>query len=236
MNKNTGELVWEDNSVDDRILHGQWSSAAVGSIGGVTQVVMGQGDGWVRSYVAATGEKLWEFDTNPADATWPKTRNNVISTPVLYNDRGLHRERPGPGARRRRGSHVRYRRHQTRRYHSDRSSLALRWDPALDFHRGDSRGHHLHARLQRISARSRSGDGEPHWVHDTFAAVWASPLIADGRLYLGDEDGDVVVLKPGKEEVVIAETNLGSSVYSTAVPANGVLFLASRNQLFALQQ
>jgi len=28
--------------------------------------------------------------------------------------------------------------------------------------------------------------------------------------------------------------NLGSSVYSTATPANGVLYIASRNQLFAL--
>ncbi|HEX9723906.1 MAG TPA: PQQ-binding-like beta-propeller repeat protein, partial [Vicinamibacteria bacterium] len=76
--------------------------------------------------------------------------------------------------------------------------------------------------------------GQELWVHDTFAAVWASPLIADGRLYLGDEDGDVVVLNPGKEEAVLAEMNMGSSVYSTAVPANGTLFIASRNKLFAL--
>ena len=26
VNKNTGKLVWEDNSVEDRILHGQWST------------------------------------------------------------------------------------------------------------------------------------------------------------------------------------------------------------------
>jgi outer membrane protein assembly factor BamB len=26
LNKNTGKLVWEDNSVEDRILHGQWST------------------------------------------------------------------------------------------------------------------------------------------------------------------------------------------------------------------
>ena len=34
-------------------------------VDGVVQVVSAQGDGWVRSYVAETGEKLWEFDTNP---------------------------------------------------------------------------------------------------------------------------------------------------------------------------
>jgi len=30
INKKTGKLVWEDNSVSDRILHGQWSAPAVG--------------------------------------------------------------------------------------------------------------------------------------------------------------------------------------------------------------
>jgi outer membrane protein assembly factor BamB len=59
-------------------------------------------------------------------------------------------------------------------------------------------------------------------------------MVIDGKIYLGDEDGDVVVLKTGKEEVVLSEMNMGSSVYSSAVPANGALFIASRNQLFAL--
>ena len=86
INKNTGKLVWEDNSVEDRILHGQWSTPAVGKIGGVVQVVSGQGDGWVRGYEATTGKKLWEFDTNPKDSVWPKTRNEVIGTPVIYED------------------------------------------------------------------------------------------------------------------------------------------------------
>jgi len=40
----------------------------------------------------------------------------------------------------------------------------------------------------------------------------------------------------GKTKKVIAEINMGSSVYSTAVPANGVLYITNRNQLFALQE
>ena len=43
-----------------------------------------------------------------------------------------------------------------------------------------------------------------------------------------------MVLKPGREEVVLQEMNLGSSVYSSVVPANGSLYIASRNKLFAL--
>ena len=51
------------------------------------QVMMGEGDGWVRGYEALTGKKLWEFDLNPKDSVWPKTRNEVISTPVIWENR-----------------------------------------------------------------------------------------------------------------------------------------------------
>ena len=87
LNKKTGKLAWEDNSVGERILHGQWSSPSVGKVGDVVQVVMGQGDGWVRGYEALTGKKLWEFDTNPKDSVWPKTRNELIATPVIYDNK-----------------------------------------------------------------------------------------------------------------------------------------------------
>src|ERR687892_62431 len=132
LNKTTGKLVWEDNSVEDRILHGQWSTPAVGDVSGVMQVVHAQGDGWVRGYEAQTGK--------------------------------------------------------------------------------------------------------PYWTHDMFAAIWGSPIIIDDKVYLGDEDGDVTVLQHGKEMKVVSEQNMGSSVYATAVPANGKLFLMNRNQLWALEE
>ncbi len=99
LNKKTGKLAWEDNPVEDRILHGQWASPAVGKVGDVVQVVIGQGDGWVRGYDAQTGKRLWWFDMNPKDSVWPKTRNEVISTPV--GDKGVlgRRRRRRGGAR-----------------------------------------------------------------------------------------------------------------------------------------
>ena len=42
--------------------------------------------------------------------------------------------------------------------------------------------------------------GQPYWVHDLFAAVWGSPMLIDGKIYLGDEDGDVVIMQEGKDE------------------------------------
>jgi outer membrane protein assembly factor BamB len=68
VDKHTGELVWQAEPLGERVLHGQWSSPAVAEIDGVAQVVIGQGDGWVRGYDVADGSMLWEFDTNPPDA------------------------------------------------------------------------------------------------------------------------------------------------------------------------
>jgi outer membrane protein assembly factor BamB len=79
--------VWQDNSPGDGILHGQWSSPALGLADGVQQAFFAGGDGWIYGFSARTGEKLWRFDLNPKDAVWPKTRNYGVSTPVFSGGR-----------------------------------------------------------------------------------------------------------------------------------------------------
>jgi outer membrane protein assembly factor BamB len=236
LDKKTGKLAWEDNSVGDRILHGQWSSPMVARLGDVDQVVIGQGDGWLRGYEAATGKKLWEFDSNPKESVWPKTRNELIATPVasgglVYFANGQDPEH-GEGV-----GHL-YAVDPTKRgditqsgqvWHYDKIRRSISTASVADgiLYYPDFSGF-LHA----VDAKT----GKELWVHDMLAAVWGSTLVADGRVYLGDEDGDVVVLAAGREKKLLSEMNMGSSVYTTAVPAHGVLFVTSRNQLFALSE
>jgi len=78
--------------------------------------------------------------------------------------------------------------------------------------------------------------GKQIWKHDMFAAMWSSPMIVDGKVYLGDEDGDITVFQHGREKKVLNEVNMGSSVYSTVVTSNGAMFVMTRNNLFAIQQ
>ena len=236
VNKKTGKLVWEDNSVQERILHGQWASPTVGTIGGVVQVVHGQGDGWIRGYEAATGKKLWEFDTNPKDSVWPKTRNELISTAVIYEDRVYisNGQDPEHGE----GVGHMYCIDATKRGDITKTGVVWHYDkirrsistPAIKdgiVYQADFSGF-LHA----LDAKT----GQVYWVHDLFAAVWGSPMLIDGKIYLGDEDGDVVIMQEGKTKKVLSEINMGSSVYSTPVPANGVLYISNRNELYALAE
>ena len=65
--------------------------------------------------------------------------------------------------------------------------------------------------------------------------MWASPLVADGKVYLGDEDGDVVIMAHSKEPQLLAEMNMRGAVYGTVVPAHGTLFLNNRSKLFAIE-
>ena len=47
VNKDTGKVVWQDNSPGDRILHGQWFSPALGQVDGIQQAFFPGGDGWI---------------------------------------------------------------------------------------------------------------------------------------------------------------------------------------------
>jgi outer membrane protein assembly factor BamB len=236
VNKKTGKLVWEDNSVGEKILHGQWSSPAVGTIGGVVQVVSGQGDGWARGYEAMTGKKLWEFDLNPKDSVWQKTRNEIISTPMIHDNKvylanGQDPEH-GEGV-----GHL-YCIDATKR--GDITKTGLVW------HYGDIRrsistgaladGILYYADFSGFLHAVDPATGKPFWKYDMLAALWSSPYVVDGKVYLGDEDGDLVILRHGKKMEKIFEGNLGSSVYSSVVAANGALIVANRNQLISISE
>jgi outer membrane protein assembly factor BamB len=78
--------------------------------------------------------------------------------------------------------------------------------------------------------------GEPYWKHDFLSFVWGSPSIIDNKVFVGDEDGDVCVFSAVKELNLIKELNMGNTIASTPIAAGGVLYIATRDRLFAIQQ
>jgi outer membrane protein assembly factor BamB len=234
VNKHTGRVVWQDGSPGEGILHGQWSSPALGVVDGIQQAVFAGGDGWLYGFNARTGEKLWRFDLNPKDAVWPKTRNYGVATPVVSGGRvfmsvGQDPDHPNGAGRAyaidpgRRGDSTESGR--VWQYDRIRRSISTAAVAGGLVYLADLGGN-----LHCLDA----GTGIPHWTFDMLAPVWGSPLVADGKVYLGDQDGDVAVLKAGAEMKKIAEIDMGNSVYSTPVPANGVLYIMTSSELYAL--
>jgi len=85
--------------------------------------------------------------------------------------------------------------------------------------------------------------GKQNWVHDMKAHMWGSTMVADGKVYCGDEDGDLAVLAATKQKNILSALNidgrqmdgpnLGAPIYSTPVIANGVIYVASNYHLYA---
>ncbi len=242
VDKRTGKLVWGSNAPGEGILDGQWSSPSFSVAGGRPQVIFPGGDGWVRSFDPLKGDLLWAFDLNPMgsiyDSSGKGTRTQIVATAVCVGDRVY----VGQGQDPEHGDGI-------GRFYSidatksgDVTGSAQVWQRGgKDFRRTISTAAvkdglvfavDLNGVLQCLDQET----GSSYWAHDMLAAVWGSPMWIDGNIYLGDEDGDLVVLKADKKLQVLSEINMENAIYSTPVAAGGVLFVANRASLFAIQE
>jgi outer membrane protein assembly factor BamB len=78
--------------------------------------------------------------------------------------------------------------------------------------------------------------GQCHWVYETKAETWGSPLVADGKVYLGTKKYFFVFAAGKARPKVLAKIGLGSPVYGSAIAANGVLYVASQRRLWAAER
>lgn len=240
INLKTGELAWDSVLPGDKILHGQWSNPAYGEAGGRAQVIFPGGDGWVYSLDPLTGDLIWKFDCNPKDSVWELggrgSRNNIVATPVFAD--GVVYIAVGQDPEHGEGEGHLYALDAS--LQGDITETGALWHVGYkDYNRTVSTvaiqdGLLYTADLSGFVYCLDAKTGKHHWTYDTYAAIWGSPFVADGKVYIGDEDGDVVVLKAGTKLEVLFETNMGSAVYTTPVAKDGVLYIATRNELFAI--
>ena len=83
-----------------------------------------------------------------------------------------------------------------------------------------------------VDARS----GEACWRDEIEGDAWASAYVADGKVYQGTRAGKLYVWACARQKRLLAKVDLGSPVSATATAANGVLYLATQNRLYALAQ
>ena len=325
VNKNTGKVVWEKNQPFDGILHGQWSSPAIGVIDGKTQVIFPGGDGWVYAHDAESGEEIWKCDLNPKETKWELygkgTRNSIISTPVFYENSVLisvgqdpeHGEgvgylwridatkkgdvsaelgeigtkgkpNPNSGIIWVYGGEVQPMIVEAERFDQltemwedlknmqsqrDDDGKTPDYEAFMDKHKEGLKGELLHKNFHKkdqvperkavyrrtmstvavadglVYTADLSGfvhcvdfeTGRRHWEHDMLSGVWGSPLVVDGKVFIGNEDGTLTIFKATKDRARVLKekgTIKFSSIYSTPTFANGKMFLSDRTRLYCI--
>ncbi len=265
LDKQTGRLVaTDDEHIGPRIFHSTWSSPTLGEINGRPVIIFCGGDGVVYGFepwTASSGtelasvsgaasqtpgklKKVWWFDCDPAapkenvhryNSNRKESPCNIKSMPV-FHDHFVYVTVGGdlwwgkneawlkcidvskPGDLTHRG--------EVWSYPLERHSMST---PAIYqglVFVGDS-GRRVHC--------VEAATGKPCWTHDVQGEVWASPLVADGKVYFATRDGQFLVFAASREKRLLSEVSLGEPVSSTPVAANGVLYVATMRTLYALQ-
>jgi len=251
LDKLTGRLVARDfEQVGHRLFHGEWSSPALGEVNGKTLVFFGAGDGVCYAFdpvPAAPATEggpgvlkcVWHFDVNAAakrigaykiDVAGP---SEIIATPVFYHNRvyvGVGQDpRHGQG----RGALACI----DATGSGDLTARGLVWvntdiDRSLTtvaikdgiLYTADFSG-----RIFALDADT----GRELWRHVTDGPIWSSPLIADGKVYVGTDTGVLWTFAASRTLKILGETRLDSPISTSPIVANGVLYVMTQRWLYA---
>jgi outer membrane protein assembly factor BamB/HEAT repeat protein len=239
VNKHSGEVVWRAIGPGRQVLHGQWSSPAAANVNGRIQVLFGGGDGWLRAYDASSGHEVWRFDGNPKDVRWlPRpgvlSRSSIIASPVFADGRVFIAMGQSPG-------------------HGDGPSLIYAISP-------NGRGDVTESRLLWTSREVGRVVGTPvvkdgllyvgdlggtihcldaatgaHvWKHETNEAIWGCLLVAGDRLYVGNAEGSMTVLRAGRRKELLSQIEMDAPLYSRPALMGDALYLATARRLYLI--
>ncbi len=256
LEKKTGRYVARDDEhIGPNIFHATWSSPSYAVVNGQPLIFFAGGDGIVRAFEPITqspaeGEvlklkKVWSFDPDP---TAPKedvhrfTSNrqqgpsDIYGMPVFYQNRIYVAG----------GGDIWWGKNEawlkcidaTRK--GDVSGTAEVWSAPLDRHvmstPAIADGLVFIADSMRKVHCIDAETGKEYWSQETKGEFWASPLVADGKVYIGTRKGDFWVFAASKEKQVLATVDFKKGISATATAANGTLFVATMTDLYALRE
>ncbi len=230
VDKQSGDVVWRAIGAGGQVLHGQWSSPMAMRVDGRIQVLYGGGDGWLRAYDAASGQELWQFDGNPKDARWlPRpgvlSRSSIIASPVVADGRVFvamgfsagHDNGPSLVHAISPGGKLLW----TSRAVGRVAGTPIEREGLL--YVGD-----LGGTIHCLDAAT----GAHVWKHDTHASIWGSLFLAGGRVYAGNDDGTITVLRAGRKKEVLAEIDMMAPLYSRPAASGDGLYVATMTHLY----
>lgn len=62
----------------------------------------------------------------------------------------------------------------------------------------------------------------------------ASPVVADGKIYLSNEDGEMLVVEAGSTFKHLATNSMGETIMATPALSDGVIYVRSASSLFTI--
>jgi len=83
----------------------------------------------------------------------------------------------------------------------------------------------LDAKTGELLKRGRLGEGSPK--------VYASPVAADGKIYIGTLDGDMAVLEAGPTWSVLNTSDFGEEIWASPAIADGKIYVRTRGKLYS---
>ena len=261
LDKASGRLVATDGEhIGPRIFHSTWSSPALGEVRGESVIFFAGGDGVVYAFEPFAGDigklpktdagsaarlkKIWQFDCDP---TGPKeavhrfngnrreSPSNIKSMPVFYNNRVY----VTVGGDLWWGKRQAWMKCIDAFGSGDITNTGEVWSCPLERHSMCTPA--IHNGLVFVGDSGRrihcldADTGKPYWTHAVEGEVWASPLLADGKVYFATRQGELLVFREGKEKMLLAEIDMNGPISSSPVAANGVLYITTMTHLYAVQ-
>jgi outer membrane protein assembly factor BamB len=254
--KRTGRLVARDGEhIGPKIFHSTWSSPSLGVVNGRPRIFFAGGNGVIYGFEplekappageVATLKKVWEFDFDPAapkENVHQFNSNRQESPSNIYGMPAFHQNSiyVAGGGDLWWGKHEAWLKRIDATGTGNVSSNALVWSRPLERHTMGTVAaleelvfvtdctRHVHC-LDRAT-------GNPHWVHEARGDFFGSTLAADGKIYAGSKRGELLIFKAAREKQLLATVEMGAAINSTPVAANGVLYVATMKQLFALEK
>ena len=234
LDKRTGKLLGQEKlGISARTLYCNWSAPAFGTVGGKPTVVFGGGDGFCYGFdpePAADGtlRELWRVDGNPPeyrakDGKPVKYRDNkgpseIIATPVVWKGKvyfpiGQDPEH-GPGAGALTCVSVAFagggsgggdgKGTPKVEWQNKEVGRSMSTPSIVD-------GLLMVPELAGIVHAVDPATGKQLWKHDAESNVWGSVLLADGRGYVGNESGELLILNVGGTSAAAATKGGGDT-------------------------
>jgi len=251
-----GQLVARDDEhIAPDIFHCTWSAPSLGTVANRPLVFFAGGNGVIYAFETVpanlpSGEvfklkKIWQFDFDPAA---PKSDihsylsnrregpSNIYGMPVFYRNR-IYVAGGGDVFWGKNGAWLKC---IDATKTGEITTSGLIWSYPLERHVMSTPA--LSGSLLFIADCGRkfhcldADTGKSYWTHEIKGEAWASPLIADGKVYLGTRSGTFYVFEAQKEKKVLSTVEIGAPISATATAANGVLYIATMTRLYAVKE